>query len=261
MTLRVDHPRRPGQFKLLRRLASSFLVIALLGILGGLMSLEETVWPLLAGLMGSGLVAGLSVYVSRLQRTYESAYLNLDDLGLSVGGVDGSRRFGWDELEAAAVVRLGSRLMLSPRSGAPAFFPLAAWMRRLDEGGEGRLTPEELVALLGARLPVRVEGLEGGPEPRGAGFLRALDVLLFACSAFLLLLHGLAVVFAVAPGAWLARAGLLAFGLLGALIGLRGLLARTLVTAVGNLRGRAARGLGWLGFLTAVLCVGLAALL
>ncbi|HOX45226.1 MAG TPA: hypothetical protein PK668_16645 [Myxococcota bacterium] len=247
VTLRVDHPRRPALYKHLRRALTGLLALGLLGLLGGVGSLEESVWPLLAALAGEGLVLATLVYVHRLQRRYESAYLNLDDLGLSVGGTEGVTRLAWDELAAVEVVRLGSRLELRPRAGAPRCFPLAAWMRRQDEAGEGRLTPEELVALLAARVAVEGERPVGGPEPAGAGLWRVVDALLLGLAAALLLLHGLAEVLGIAPGAGLARAGLGAFGLLGALLALRGLALPAAATALGCWRGRAARVLGLAG--------------
>ncbi len=261
MTLRVDHPRRVGLYRLLRRTASGFLALGLLGVLGGVGALEESAWPLVGALLGAGLVMATLLYIQRLQRAIESAYLNLDELGLSVGGPRGQVRLGWDQLAAVAVVRLGSRLELRPRAGAPQVFPLAAWMRRQDDAGEGRITPEELLALLAARVSVDRAQLDAGPEPAGGGVWRVLDVLLFGLAGALCLLHGLAVVLDVAPGLALARAGFALFAALGALLALRGLAARAAHTALGCFRGPAARAVGLLGLSVCLVAGLLAALL
>jgi len=210
-------------------------------------------------LAGSFLGVALGVlflwFITRTQRLLEGAYLELDADGVTVCGESGVKRLGWDQVESAEVVRLGSRLRIQGNEGSELTFPFSESMRKLTGSTEGSATPREVQAALKEHVAVRAAA--GEEEQPGSGAWKTVDWLLFCLAGFLFLLHMLAEVLMVAPGSRLAQTALACVALLGALLALRGLILGRAVTAVGVFRDGAARAMGWFGAGGALLALGL----
>ena len=191
--------------------------------------------------------------LKRMQRLYESAYLELDEDGLAVGGEAGVKTLKWTEVKSVEVIRLGSRLRIGAGGGSVLVFPFSESMKKLAENVEGTATPKDVIERVGQYVKVRADWGQGTGEV--SGIWKVLDWFLFCLAGFLLLLHVLAAMLMVAPGSRLAQAGLISIALLGALLALRGLVFGQAVTAVGVFRGSAARIMGWFGVGGAALAV------
>jgi hypothetical protein len=255
MLVRFEHRRRTRFFALLRRMAVVFLVFGAVALACGVYVARWSPLFLAGSLLGVGLGVLFLWFIKRTQRFLEGAYLELDDNGLTVCGEGGVKRLGWNRVESAEVVRLGSRLRIRGTEGSELIFPFSESMRKLTGSAQGTATPRDVQSALREHVEVRAAAEED--ERPGGGTWKAVDWFLFCMAGFLLLLHMLAAVLMVAPGSRLAQAALLCVALLGALLALRGLALGRAVTAVGVFRGSAARVMGWFGAGGALLALGL----
>lgn len=253
--MRFEHRRRSRFFSLLRQMATGFLVFGAVALACGVYVARWSPLFLAGSVLGVGLGIVFLWFLKRTQRLLEGAYLEFDEEGLTVGGEGGVKRLGWNDVNSAEVIRLGSRLRIEGTEGSLLLFPFSESMRKLTGSAEGTATPKDVLVVLKEHVEVRA--VTGEDEQPGGGAWKAVDWFLFCLAGFLLLMHMLAVVLMVAPGSRLAQAALVCIALLGALLALRGMVFGQAVTAVGVFRGSAAKVMGWFGAAGAVLALGL----